>query len=206
MSEAMAACPAGHDSEASDYCDVCGARMDAPAPAPVAGQCPDCGTPRDGRFCEVCGRDFERTGSPEVPAEPTASPAAGWRLVASADPDHHARVGEGVAFPAYCPERGFDLGGARVLIGRRSRSRGIAPDIDLSGQPEDPGISHAHAMLLTGPDGACTVVDLGSANGTYLNDATEPLPPDRPHPIGDGDRIHIGAWTTLTLQRPVRPS
>ncbi|HTJ40425.1 MAG TPA: hypothetical protein VL738_45090 [Dactylosporangium sp.] len=23
----------------------------------------------------------------------------------------------------------------------------------------------------------------------------------RPHPVGDGDRIHLGAWTTLSLRR-----
>ena len=62
----MAACPKGHESETTDYCDVCGAAMaaarqpdpPAPAPGPAAARpavCPECGTPMTGRFCEVDG-------------------------------------------------------------------------------------------------------------------------------------------------------
>jgi pSer/pThr/pTyr-binding forkhead associated (FHA) protein len=43
------------------------------------------------------------------------------------------------------------------------------------------------------------VVDLGSSNGTYLNDSYDPIRPHQPVPVGDGDEIHVGAWTTLTL-------
>ena len=51
-------------------------------------------------------------------------------------------------FPQYCPERRFGLAGAQMTIGRRSRSRGVDPEIDLSGPPLDPGVSTLHAMLL----------------------------------------------------------
>jgi hypothetical protein len=98
----MAACPAGHESTATDFCDVCGIRIDgAPAgaasPDPAASgaitpggaaqqqqtgpaeSCPQCGTSRAGQFCEVCGYDF-RSGSPALstrPADPGApSPAS----------------------------------------------------------------------------------------------------------------------------------
>ncbi len=105
---------------------------------------------------------------------------------------------EPIAFPAFCPERRFTLPGTQVLIGRRSRSRGIEPDIDLTGPPEDAAVSHAHALLVSVPDG-WAVVDLDSANGTYVNDATDPIEANVPVPLGDGDRIHVGAWTTMTL-------
>ena len=90
-------CPAGHDSTADDYCDVCGAPIDAtavlptaaPAPTPAApsatptpagGQaCPNCGTENvaEALFCESCGYDFT-TGSmprPLTPPDGTAAPA-----------------------------------------------------------------------------------------------------------------------------------
>src|SRR6266511_36078 len=175
----MPTCPRGHDTVATDYCDECGTPIGAavtPAPAPAAAPeqapaaggepCPDCATPRTGRFCEVCGWDFQA----EAPS---------------------------VAFPAFCPERRFALHGTQLLIGRRSRSRGIEPDIDLTGPPEDAGVSHAHALLVSTPDGGWNVVDLDSANGTYLNEGTDPIEANVPVAVKAGDRIHLGAWTTL---------
>ena len=106
-----------------------------------------------------------------------------------------------IVFPAYCPERHFPLNGGQVRIGRRSRSRGIFPEIDLSGPPEDPGISHLHAVLVAQPDGSWTLIDPGSANGTKINDATDPIATNVPVPLTDGDRIYIGAWTVIQLRK-----
>ncbi|MQA26874.1 MAG: FHA domain-containing protein, partial [Micromonosporaceae bacterium] len=105
----------------------------------------------------------------------------------------------GIHFPEYCPQRRFELRGDQMVIGRFSRSRGITPDIDLVGPPEDPGVSHLHAMLVTQPDGGWAVVDLGSANGTYVNGAPEPIPSETPVPLHDGDHVNLGAWTKLTV-------
>ncbi|WP_345639025.1 FHA domain-containing protein [Rugosimonospora acidiphila] len=136
------------------------------------------------------------------------APASAWRVAVSADRDYHARMqaladpeAEPIAFPVFCPERRFSLQGPQMLIGRQSRSRGIEPDIDLTGPPVDPAVSHAHAMLVAQPDGAWALVDLGSANGTYLNDRTEPVEENVAVPLSDGDRIHVGAFSTLTLHR-----
>jgi pSer/pThr/pTyr-binding forkhead associated (FHA) protein len=73
------------------------------------------------------------------------------------------------------------------------------PEIDLSAPPEDPGVSHLHAVLLAQPDGTWNLVDPGSTNGTTVNGGTEPIPVNAPLPMADGDRIHVGAWTTITL-------
>jgi hypothetical protein len=79
-------CPAGHDSTADDYCDVCGAPIDAtavlpkaapsptpsvPAATPTGETCPNCGTENvaDALFCESCGYDFT-TGSMPRPLTP----------------------------------------------------------------------------------------------------------------------------------------
>jgi predicted component of type VI protein secretion system len=128
-------------------------------------------------------------------------------VVVSADRAYHDRIttaappdAQAVAFPAFCPDRRFALDGKQLLVGRRSRSRGIEPDIDLTGPPEDAGVSHAHALLVATPEGGWSVVDLDSANGTYLNEGTDPIEANTPVPLSSGDRIHLGAWTTLTVQ------
>jgi hypothetical protein len=213
----MPVCPAGHDSTTDDYCDVCGARLTAGAPAgapagaaPAAAAdtpaepCPDCGAPRSGRFCEQCGHDFT-TGAPGAPgADPP--PAARWTARVSADRAYYesVRSADGpdeapVPFPPYSPERTFVLTGQQVRIGRRSTSRGTTPEIDLADPPADPGVSHLHAVLLAQPDGGWALVDPGSTNGTWLNDTAERVDVNVAVPLSPGDRIHLGAWTTITF-------
>jgi pSer/pThr/pTyr-binding forkhead associated (FHA) protein len=46
-----------------------------------------------------------------------------------------------------------------------------------------------------------TITDLGSTNGTTVNDSDDRLPEGQETPLADGDRIHIGVWTTITIQR-----
>jgi hypothetical protein len=149
--------------------------------------------------------------TPQAPATPPASPpapdpAATWTAVVAADRDYYDRMraasdpeAAAIAFPPYCPERRFRLSGTEVRIGRRSASRGLEPEIDLTGPPADPGVSRLHAVLLAGPDGAWSVLDPGSANGTLVNGSE--IPRDEPVPLGDGDRIHLGAWTVITITR-----
>jgi hypothetical protein len=183
--------------------------------------CPQCGTPQSGRFCEADGYDFvlASLGAPiqRQPSQVSAAPAGvpgtriggftAWRAIAMADRDFHAQMrtlgGEQLetpAFPPFCPERRFALTGSQMLIGRHSTSRGIEPDIDLVGPPEDVGVSHAHALLVAQASGGWAVVDLDSANGTYLNGGIEALAPNVPVVLAEGDRVHVGAWTTLVLQ------
>jgi hypothetical protein len=130
---------------------------------------------------------------------------ARWTTVAAADRAYFDGViaagGPDVAtieFPRYCPERRFRLTGREMRIGRRSTSRGIDPEIDLTGPPTDPGVSHLHAVLLAEPDGGWAVLDPGSANGTMVNGRE--IAPGVPVPLRDGDRIYVGAWTVLTIR------
>jgi pSer/pThr/pTyr-binding forkhead associated (FHA) protein len=102
-----------------------------------------------------------------------------------------------IGFPPYCPQRRFRLAGAEVRVGRRSESRGIHPEIDLTGPPADPGVSRLHAVLVAAADGTWSVVDPGSANGTLVNGAE--IAPGTAVPLRDGDVIHLGAWTALTI-------
>jgi hypothetical protein len=197
------------------------------APELPAEVCPECGEPRTGRFCEGCSYDFvagaNRTPvAAQVHAMPdpvpvgqviTAVPAPvtgnGWSAVVIADRGYFDAVRQqdgpdvpAITFPAYCPDRHFTLTGEQIRIGRLSRSRGLVPEIDLTGPPQDPGVSHLHAVLLAQDDGGWAVVDPGSTNGTTLNDDLEPIANDVAVPVRDGDRIHVGAWTTITLRGP----
>ncbi|WP_344772452.1 FHA domain-containing protein [Nocardioides panacisoli] len=96
MSSRMPLCPAGHNSTADDYCDVCGLPIPAggtppatpdvpqpPAPAdtppapsdsgPESSACPNCHAtnPPNALFCEACGYDFT-TGSLPRPIQPSS--------------------------------------------------------------------------------------------------------------------------------------
>jgi pSer/pThr/pTyr-binding forkhead associated (FHA) protein len=84
-----------------------------------------------------------------------------------------------------------------MRIGRRSTSRGLTPEIDLTGPPLDPGISRLHAVLVARPGLGWAVIDPGSENGTMLNG--HDIPTGVPVPLHDGDRIHLGAWTVITV-------
>jgi hypothetical protein len=140
-------------------------------------------------------------------AAPTPAAARSLAAVVTADHEYYtAQVERGdivaadFPFPKYPGERRFALDGDRVRIGRASASRGIAVEIDLTGPPLDPAVSHLHAQLLRTADGSWAVVDLNSANGTRVNGAEDPLPAETEVPVGAGDRIHVGVWTTLTLE------
>ncbi|HZM42710.1 MAG TPA: FHA domain-containing protein [Acidimicrobiales bacterium] len=109
------------------------------------------------------------------------------------------QVGE-VLFPVGAPPRTIELPAGPATIGRRSRTLGTEPAIDLAVPPEDPAVSHIHASLLPSDDGTWTVVDHGSTNGTYLNESPEPLTANVPRAIRLGDRIYVGAWTRITLE------
>jgi hypothetical protein len=164
------------------------------SPAPRQAPCPVCHTPRPGddRFCENCGHDF-------FAPPPTAT---AWEAVVRADRAQYERFATAsVSFPADYAERHFPLQADEVRIGRgRGRTDDPALEIDLRGPIEDPGISRLHAALERQQDGRWRVRDLGSMNGTTLNDDPTPVGTEAPVSLADGDRIRLGAWTTITLR------
>jgi hypothetical protein len=207
------ACPRGHHSQATDYCDQCGALIGGvpssggitevlpvleevdTSPAARREPCPACGAPRSGddRYCEGCGYDF---------LAPPPAPAA-WEAVVTADRAQFDRLAvAGVTFPADYAERRFALAGGENRIGRsRGRPDEPSPEIDLAATPADPGVSRLHAMIEQRGDGAIVVRDLGSTNGTMVNEDPKPIAPQTAVPLADGDRVRVGAWTTITVRR-----
>jgi hypothetical protein len=209
----MPTCVEGHASAADDYCDVCGAPIATsaarpdPSPSAEARACPACGMPITGRFCEACGHDSALPGPPEpaAAAPRTANTVAPvrWAAVVNADREFYQRVlsrggPDTVEFPQYFPERRIVLQRNTALIGRHNRGQGVEPEIDLGIHPADRGVSTQHAVLRV-RDSGLTITDLGSTNGTSLNDSEDFLANGEETPLNDGDRIHVGAWTTITV-------
>lgn len=222
-------CPAGHASEAMDYCSTCGITLGLPDPSsgasgasagsggsgakakrvtrrppktppaevPPARLCTNCGSPTEaGPICGECGYALHAPDSVPVWEEEL------WEVVARPDPEYYEMVDpEDMEFPAATYTRRLPLVGDHVRIGRRSTSKSIQPEIDLSGSLEDLGVSHRHAVLMRQPDGSWALVDQGSTNGTFLNAERDPIPANQRVPLQAGDEIHVGAWTTLTMER-----
>ncbi|MER5833554.1 FHA domain-containing protein [Streptomyces sp. NPDC002130] len=145
-------------------------------------------------------------GFPQQPQAPQGP--ATWTATIGPDRDYFMAMMQrsgpeaaGLNLPAYSPEQQRTLTGNQLTIGRRRHSTGDTPDIDLSTPPEDPGVSHQHAVLVQQPDGSWAVVDQNSTNGTTVNGSEEPIQPFVPVPLQDGDRVHVGAWTTITIRR-----
>ncbi|MEU6402273.1 FHA domain-containing protein [Streptomyces sp. NPDC046985] len=159
------------------------------------------------------GYGYPQTGVAQAPPGPPfpqqpRQQAATWTATIGPDREYFLAMMQrsgpeatGLNLPAYSPEQQRTLGGNQVTIGRRRHSTGDTPDIDLSVPPEDPGVSHQHAVLVQQPDGSWAVVDQNSTNGTTVNGSDEPIQPFVPVPLRDGDRVHVGAWTTITIRR-----
>ncbi|OIJ69387.1 FHA domain-containing protein [Streptomyces mangrovisoli] len=170
------------------------------------------GGPGQGGPVQGGGYSYPPAGGTQAP--PTQGyaqaprPPAGWTATIGPDRDYFLAMMQrsgpeatGLNLPAYSPEQQRTLSGNQITIGRRRHSTGDTPDIDLSVPPEDPGVSHQHAVLVQQPDGNWAVVDQNSTNGTTVNGSEEPIQPFVPVPLQDGDRVHVGAWTTITIRR-----
>jgi pSer/pThr/pTyr-binding forkhead associated (FHA) protein len=107
--------------------------------------------------------------------------------------------GSAVEFPAHTSERRIRLAGRQMRIGRRSAARDLVPEIDLADQPVDPGVSRLHAVLSLAPDGTWSILDPGSANGTFVNGRE--ISTGEMVTLHEGDRINLGAWTVITVHR-----
>jgi hypothetical protein len=201
-----AVCPDGHASATADYCDQCG-RPIGGAPgqqteilpvveeadtsqAALLAPCPSCGMQRSGddRYCETCGYDFS---SPQPRG-------TAWEAIVEADRVQFDRSNsEGFVFPTNPVSRHFRLAEDEYRIGRsRDRSEEASSQIMV----DDPCVSREHAVLVREDDGSYAVRDLGSTNGTFLNDDPTELSTTDAVVLSDGDTIRIGAWTAIAIR------
>lgn len=150
-------------------------------------------------FCSECGAPLSPNASSsthdirpileqepppkvEVPAEtppaPTAMPAEGladnWVTLHLLDTGQMLPLAERNEF----------------TLGRISEGQPIMPDIDLSPyQAYSSGVSRLHAVIKRGVD-SIVLMDLGSANGTFLNGKR--LSPNVERDLSNGDVVALG--------------
>jgi hypothetical protein len=161
-------------------------------PGEAVTACPACRTPRTAgdRFCETCGHDFE---APAEPASPT------WELVIEAAREYHARFAvAGVVFPEDLAAQCVALVTAELQIGRRDEDPDATGASQITGAAHDPALSRRHAVLRRHEDGSYVIEDLGSTNGTEVNGRQ--IAAHEVIRLADGDRVHVGAWTSLTIR------
>jgi pSer/pThr/pTyr-binding forkhead associated (FHA) protein/ribosomal protein L40E len=81
-----------------------------------------------------------------------------------------------------------------VHIGKQNER--VPPDVDVSGFPNSEIVSRVHADIRIEGD-TYYIEDVGSANGTYVNNL--PLPHGNRHRLRAGDRIALGKGDLVTF-------
>ncbi|MCI0398077.1 MAG: FHA domain-containing protein [Chloroflexi bacterium] len=77
-----------------------------------------------------------------------------------------------------------------IRVGRADPTKSVIPELDLTDDKgAEFGVSRMHASIQISNRGV-VLVDLGSTNGTLLNNYR--LPPDLPYPLHNGDEIRFG--------------
>jgi class 3 adenylate cyclase len=139
--------------------------------------CLSCGSPLDGLSgtCQTCGAIFRGLESAENPADrllTVARVASTLTSLGRRDSPHLIAVSG--------PHQGADFRvGFPCSIGREALTNQIVLSLD-------PSVSRRHALLRPDSDGV-VIVDLGSQNGTYVNEQRVDLALMR-----DGDVVRIG--------------
>lgn len=87
----------------------------------------------------------------------------------------------------------FPLHKESTLVGRTDPQSNIFPDVDLSRFDPETKISRRHARIWREGE-TFLVEDLGSVNGTVLNDSIR-LGPRQPRNLANGDRLRLGETT-----------
>jgi pSer/pThr/pTyr-binding forkhead associated (FHA) protein len=163
-------------------------------PLPAMTHCPNCGTSNaaDAAFCGQCGFNLQ--------ANAVAQPVAALAAVATAQPmpqptssmntigNTQLQVSTAKLFHVQT-EKVIELPQSSAIVHLGKPNDRIPPDIDLSGYPNSEIVSRIHADIRIEGD-AYFVEDVGSSNGTYVNNL--PLAVGSRHRLRPGDRIALG--------------
>lgn len=86
------------------------------------------------------------------------------------------------------------------ILGRSDSTSNYQPDIDLfTSQGLEKGVSRRHAALVRTRN-TISVIDLGSINGTFLNDSR--LEPHKPYTLQVGDELLLGTLALIFHPKP----
>jgi hypothetical protein len=204
-----AICPKSKEHESTDpkFCSVCGTKIataearsrkeahgptvEIPKPSLVVDAAIPAAISADSKSGEV--QTSREPDSKQAQAQ-TAATKQGWEILVVVDPSLYKHPIPNTDCPTE-PEKVFPLNIGESLIGRLSESKKIYPDLSIN----DPGISHRHFKLIKDKDNFIFLLDVGSANGTTLNETL--VSPGEKKPLNAGDQITLGCWTRITIQR-----
>lgn len=154
----------------SAFCDQCGKELK---------WCPECGRPKRGAECPVCGSDLV--------------PGRKWLAGASAAEGAGENTGANPVYDSAASRQGEVLPPASALVGNGwrmtlqpgqfGRGGGIWPELGSC-----PYVSGLHGQISEGPGGCWNITDVGSTNGTFV----------------DGIRLQSGVATPLKKGSKVR--
>ena len=116
------------------------------------------------------------------------------------DDDHHSLDATNIAPPPKAKQhRIVDLAtgtafflssGDETTIGRADPVTGILPDVDLTAVDTNRSVSRRHAKILRTGNDYHVLEEVGTVNGTYVND--QRIPTGVPVTIHNGDLVKIG--------------
>lgn len=212
----MTNCPVCNhlNPESAIQCESCGVPLISPT------CCPNCGAATllpNVRFCGQCGFNLQNMALQDM-ASPIAFPAK------SLIPNLSGDDGGAAAMPTLNLNLASDdrpqcltpveqaaqvylqhiltqtrlnlpSGQSSIYLGKPNDR--IPPDIDVSGFPNAEIVSRIHANIRLEGD-VYYVEDVGSSNGTYINNV--PLNVGSRHRLTEGDRISLGKGDKVTFQ------
>ncbi|MBW8012643.1 MAG: FHA domain-containing protein [Chloroflexi bacterium] len=157
-------------------------------------------------FCSECGTKLvEQSGLSTAAIPASDSRAVEARKSAAPPPSLPEMTGEAVA-SLHIVRTGQILplvGRDEFTIGRVSEGQSILPDIDLTPyEAYSQGVSRLHATIkIQGDD--LMIIDLGSSNGTRINN--NKVTPHEEREIQHGDVIALGQFKIQALLRQDEP-
>ena len=203
-----------------DYCDGCGAKLNAAAGAPAGGggaapaaapaeSAPAESAPAENVPAEAAPPAAEAPAAPAAEAPKSEAPTGDLNKPAAAPAEPApAPAAAAAAFKArFTVIRGgrkgqeFPLEDGNNRIGRWDPETGSFPEVDLDADDPEAKISRKHALCRI-ENGKITVEDIGSLNGTYVNRGQR-LQPGSPVDLKNGDEIIIGKTFLKLVVEPL---
>ena len=163
--------------------------------------CPTCGLEQEKNdlFCSNCGSELAGTG--KLGTSPADSVNMGGLVTNKLErsgtlpvPITKGRLNlhiirSGQILPLNSP--------GQYIVGRVSKGQSILPDVDLEPYTAyESGVSRLHARIRI-EEHAIWITDLGSANGTRLNN--EKLTPHQDYPLSNKDVVRLGRLNVQAL-------
>jgi FHA domain len=142
-------------------------------------------------FCPECCAKISEDASSPTNVLPVEKAAEFISQKAAGNSPSPLRATDSIMLKVTGNSVGIPLFGAgEYILGRSEKGQAVIPDIDLNRfGAHEKGVSRLHCHLRFEGD-LLLVVDLGSANGTFLNESR--VLPDHPATLSDGDVLRLG--------------